>query len=438
MPESVRATSVEEAFDALDPFALVGPSDPFFADFEALLPAEHYGVSAKLKRHFRSIQTLGRWQHVGIVGHKGTGKTTLVRKAMGELRDKGVMPVQINAQLAVDQGGFTFADLMLIIARAVIACLEEQSIALAPELVDNVYHWFSEELLEEQQRREILGTLEGSVGAENKLALLAAFSAKVTAALKSGTEYRKVIRSRAERDPQALVRHVNLLLDGAHAALAARSQQLCVILDNLEKIPNRALIDEAVLRRAEEFRALRCHLLFFFSPADHYSPRTVQAGQAFSLVTVPVLPVRFLGDPPQMVRPEAKRAIERLLDARVMLDKVFADVDGCLEALARLCGGHVRDLLTLTRAAGEMAEPERISVAQIERAARRMARERAVLMRPQDWPRAVEISRTNLVENRDEDSHLILHSCVLNYDGDPWWDVHPVLRDDPRLVAEGG
>jgi hypothetical protein len=433
MSQLVRATNVEEAFQALDPFALVKPSDPFFADFEPLLPVEHYGVSDKLKRHFRVVQGQRRWEHVGIVGHKGTGKTTLVSKAMSELRSSGVMAVPINTLLAVDQSGFTFTDMMLILARAVIGCLAEQQVELENELIERVQRWFAEELLEEVHRTQITGEITTTVGAENKLALLAAFSAKVIAALKSDNEYRQVIRNRAARDPRDLVRQINLLLDGAHAALRSRQQQLCVVFDNLEKIADRSLIDEAVLRRSDEFRSLRCHLVFFFSPADQYSPLTVQAGQAFSLVTVPVLPVRFRGDPPTLVRPEAKRAVEKLLDARMMLGNVFADVDAGLNELARLCGGHVRDLLTLTRWAGELAEPHKITVEKIGKAARRLASERTVLMRPEDWPRAAEIGERNLVENRVEDSHLILHSCVLNYDGEPWWDVHPLLRDDPRL-----
>lgn len=433
MSELVRATNVEEAFDALDPFALVRPSDPFFADFEPLLPREHYGVSEELKRHFRHIDKRERWQHLGIVGHKGTGKTTLVRKAMGELRAKGLMAVQINTQLAIDQGGFTFTDMMLVVARSVIACLREQDIELDSILIDQVQRWFAEELLEESHSKQIQGSVEASVGAENKLALLAAFSAKVTAALKTDNDYRRVIRSRAERDPRDLVRRVNLLLDGAHEALAKRRQQLCVVFDNLEKIDDRALVDQAVLRRADEFRSLRCHLLLFFSPADQYSPRTIQAEQAFPIINVPVLPVRFRGDPPDPVRPEATRALTRLLDARLMVDEVFADAEACVRALARLSGGHVRDLLQIARRAVELAEPDKVDVADIEKAARRVASSRTVLMRPEDWPRAREIAKEHRVENREEDSHLILHSCVLNYNGEPWWDVHPLLRDDPRF-----
>jgi hypothetical protein len=433
MSPLVRATTVEEAFHALDPFALVKTSDPLYADFEPLLPLEHYGVTRKLERHFRMGQRQQRWEHIGVVGHRGTGKTTLIAKAMSELRGSGLMPVTINAQLALDQGGFTFSDMMLVLARAVIGCLAEQQVEIDSELIEQVQRWFAEELLEESHRTQISGAIAGSVGAENKLALLAAFSAKVTAALQSDNDYRRTIRSRADRDPRDLVRRINALLDGAHQVLRNRQQSLCIVFDNLEKIPDRKLVDDAVLRKSDEFRSLRCHLILLFGPADHYAPVTVQAGQAFSLVTVPVLPVRFRGDPAELVRPEAKRAIEMLLDARMMLSNVFEDVDACLTSVARLCGGHVRDLLQLTRWAIELAEPNKITPDHISKAARRLASDRSVLMHPEDWPRAAEISRTNLVENRPEDSHLILHSCVLNYDGDPWWDVHPLLRDDPRL-----
>jgi hypothetical protein len=114
---------------------------------------------------------------------------------------------------------------------------------------------------------------------------------------------------------------------------------------------------------------------------------------------------------------------------------VFADVDGALEALARLSGGHVRDLLHLARQAGANAEPAKIQVRHIEAASVWLAGQRTILMREKDWRRAVEISQTNKVGNRDEDSHMLLHSCVLNYNGQPWWDVHPVIRQDSQFAA---
>jgi hypothetical protein len=435
MPTFRRARNTEEAFRALDPFALVKPGDPRFADLDAILPRDHYGVSAQLKRHFRGLVNDPQWVHLGVVGHKGTGKTTMVRKAMSDLSGEGIMPVQVDAMLTLDQGDFTFADMMLVIARSVIDCVVEQQVQVEAELLEQIQRWFADEFFETQERKEISGMVEAKAGAGNVLALLAEFSVRVTAALKSATEYRKTIRSKAERNANELVRLVNALLDGVHTALGERRQQLCVVFDNLEKFDDRDLVDRAVLRRADDLRRLRCHLLLFFSPADQYAPRTVQAGQAFPLVNVPVLPVRFFGDPPEQVRAEAKRAIERLLDARLELDRIFDDVSMCIEALARLSGGHIRDVLYLTRQAGERAEPGKIAVAHIQAASKSLAGQRTILMRTEDWRRAVEIGETHKVGNRAEDSHMLLHSCVLNYNGEPWWDVHPVIRADSLFVA---
>ena len=39
------------------------------------------------------------------------------------------------------------------------------------------------------------------------------------------------------------------------------------------------------------------------------------------------------------------------------------------------------------------------------------------------------------VANDPRDSHLLLHLIVLNYDGEPWWDVHPFVLRDERFEA---
>lgn len=50
--EFVRARNSTEAFWAFDPFAVVKPDDPRFADIEKDLPREHFGVSAPVRRYF--------------------------------------------------------------------------------------------------------------------------------------------------------------------------------------------------------------------------------------------------------------------------------------------------------------------------------------------------------------------------------------------------
>lgn len=429
MSAPIQARTVTDAFWALDPYPHppVGPAHPFFADLERLVPRTHYGVAHKLSRLLSAAPGRPEFVHVGLIGHAGLGKTTLVKSALARLSGEGIRPVYINAIEVVDQQDYTFSDMMLVLAEAVIQDLVAAKVTLPASKLDAVRCWFAEEVLLEKHSKQIVGSLEVEAGAEASIPFLAALSTKIKAALKSDNEYRQEIRRRTQRDPRELIRRVNLLLDAAHEALAPRGAKLCVVWDNLEKTEIE-LVDRAVLARSDEYRRLRTNAILFFNPACEYSPLTTPASRAFACVTVPVLPVRFPGDPPDELRAEALGAIEAMLDRRVLLEAVFDDPKACVGALAHWSGGHIRDLLLLARRAVENVEPEKITVRDIEHAATWLGGHRISSLRPEDFARAVELHHTNHILDTEQDRRMLKNSCVLPYDGTEWWDIHPCVR----------
>jgi hypothetical protein len=441
MQRIAQARNPSEAYWTLDPYAVVKPGDPWFADLEKLVPREHYGVAHKLKRQLASGPGRPEFVHVGLLGHAGVGKTTLARSALSELAGDGIRPVFINAMVAFDQGDFVFSDVMLVIAESVIRELADSRLDLAREPLEAVQRWFADEVLTISHRNQIVGGLEVSAEAGGSIPFLAALAAKVTAALRSENDYRREIRRQTERDPAELVRRVNVLLDAVHEALAPQHARLCVVFDNLEKvagtekISGAEMIDRAVISRSDEFTRLRTNTLLFFNPACEYSPHGKPVSQAFECINVPALPVRFPGDGPEVVQPEAKRAIEKLLQARLSLDAVFEDPDACVSKLAYWSGGHVRDLLTLARRAVENVEPNKVGPADIEKAGRWLGGRRTSTLRPEDFARAVEIHATHRILDTEQDRRMLKNSCVLPYDGTEWWDVHPGIRVDALFVA---
>ena len=435
MQNQIRATTPAEAFWTLDPFALINPGDPWHSEIEARFKPSRYGLVSQITRRLMPNPAAPPYVHIGVVGHRGTGKTTQVRKAMVGLARVGVHAVFVDALAAFDQSDLSFTDVMLVIADAVVGGLGEDVEIPAAEL-ELVKLWFTEELLTETHRKELLGTLETEAKVSGGLPWLAQLTAKVTAVFKSHNEYRQEIRRRAERDPSDLIRRVNLLLDAAAAALTRKLDArttLCVVVDNLEKLTDRRQVDAAVLRRAEEFRQLRSHLALFFDPADQYAPTTVQPSQAFETVTVPMLPIRERGDAPDHVDATALAAVRELLDRRVALDRVFSLADACVLEAARLSGGRLRDVFATARLACELADPDPVTPDHFLSAARKLRGERVVAAKPGQWQRLAEVHRDKQVANDENDAHLLLHSLVLNYDGDPWWDVHPLVRLDPRF-----
>lgn len=428
------------ASQALSPLHLVRPDHPWYVNLDALLPAEHYGVTRKLHALFEESSG---WLHMSVVGHGGSGKSTLVRQAMVGLARRGIMPIYINAEESFDQVDMTFADVVLVLVEAVVRTLvdEAQTIRLDPRRLELVRSWFATEIVGESHRKELVGELQTSAGAKVGLPMIAGAAARISGALRSDNVYRTDIRRRVERDPRALVVHANQLLDGVHEALAERKQQVCVVFDNLEKIREREQVATAILRRADDLRRLRCHAVYFMSPVEQYAPTadTRQLDQLFApIVEVPMIPVRVNRDQPDdAVDARAIDAITRVLSKRIVVDELFTDVGACVSAIARWSGGRLRDVIDLARQACEFADLDpqagKVTVEHVDKAARKLAGRRLTVMQPQCWARAREIHEHKQVDNRAEDALMLHHSLVLAYNGDPWWDVHPFLRSDRRF-----
>ncbi len=433
-PQQVQAQNPAEAFWTFNPFALVQPGDPWYCDLESHLDKLHYGVQGQLGRRLLPSLSGPKFVQVGLVGHGGTGKTTLVRRVAADLKN-GMATVFVDATATLDRADFRFAEVLLVIVEAVVNGLEAADTRIPDHEAELVRSWFSEELLSATHRKQILGSVETEAAAGGGIPLIAKLAAKITAQLKSDNEYRLEIRRRAERDPEDLIRRVNMLLDAATKAL--KTPRLVVVLDNLEKIEDREMVDRAVLRRADELSRLRCHLVLFLAPADQYAPVTIQASQAFDVVYLPVLPIREKGDGPDHLDPKALGAVRDLLERRADLAKVFDDSDAAVQQIARCSGGRIRDIFHLARHACELADPDRVSIQHLRIAAQRLRGERVTAIRPGQWARLAQIHREKQVANDPaNDGHLLLHSHVLSYDGEPWWDVHPLVRLDDRFEEE--
>ncbi len=432
-PKQIRATTTRQAFWTLDPFAVVRPDDLWYTRLETFFGRNEYGLSASIGRRLESGAGGPEFIHLGIVGGAGTGKTTQVRAALG--KNPALVPAWVDAQAAFDTGAFTYSDFLLIVVNAVVNTLAEQQLDVPSAEAQLVHDWFAEELLVEEHRTQVVGEMKAELKGKLGIPLLAKLTGKIAGLLKSDNEYRKEVRKRADRDPADLLRRTNFLLDAAGAALKATgaSRKLVVIIDNLEKIPDRGLVDTAILRRAAEICQLRAHLLLFFNPADHYAPISVQAGDAYPILTVPVMPVRNANEGPAVIHDSAAKAVRAMVDKRVDAEAIFEDPENAVQLVTRYSGGRLRDVLHLLRYACELADDGKATTDDVNRSIARLSAERSAMAHPEDWPRLAEVRRDKKVANRKDDGYLLLHSLVLNYDGVPWWDVHPLVAEDTRF-----
>ena len=151
MEESTRATTLSAAAFglALNPLEIVRPGHEWYVDLDKLLPREHYGITARLDNLFRENRGPKQFIQIGLAGQGGTGKSTLVRQSMADLREIGILPVYVNARESFDQVDIAFADVVLVLVEAVVRTLVErgETITLDPKLRERVRRWFAEEIV---------------------------------------------------------------------------------------------------------------------------------------------------------------------------------------------------------------------------------------------------------------------------------------------------
>jgi|JI10StandDraft_1071094.scaffolds.fasta_scaffold57954_3 hypothetical protein len=427
---ATQARTAEEAFWTLDPFEQVAPGHPFFANLERHFADDQYALVQPLIRRV-APPTAGVYRQVAVVGHRGAGKTTMVRSAMAKLAAGGKhRAAYIDVVGTLDISDFAFADVLMAVVNAAISALKEDGGDLPQQELELFTRWFADEERVETRDKVVDGAVEASAAVSGGLLGFVKLTGRLTSQLRANTTYRQQLRIRVDRDPRELLTRANQVLDAVSTALG---KQLIIVFDNLEKVNDRAVVDRALLQRADEVRSLRASAVLFLHPSDQYAPVKVRADDAFDVVTVPMLPVRRADDPHDQVAPEALLAVRELLERRVQFDLVFEQPTEVVQLIARYSGGRLRDAIELARLGCERASARKVSVAMIERAARRMAGDRAGLLRLDDLPRLVDVAQRKRVPSDDTHGYLLLHSLILQYNGQPWWDIHPLLRLDREV-----
>lgn len=400
MPEQHQARDVAEAYGTLDPDAVVGPGDPWYVDLEAMLPREHYSPAFRLRRAL--VASLERKEdiHLAVIGQPGVGKSTMVRVAVANLE---VSPINVDVRDVLDRDDFAFSDLILAIVDAIA----------------RGFGWYY--TLQEFMRLVGVSVNEIETGVASDLS---------DGRFVSLTMYRRQVRHFAERDVAGFIDRINAFLGVAIGGLVPN---ICVVVEGLAAIHQ---AEAALIRHAPTIRRLRATAILLLEHANQHATPEIRMSGIFPSVEVPVLPMRLLVDGPDVVRPEAAAAVEAILGRRIVLDAVFEDPRACVTRLAHWSGGHLRSLLEIARRTVELLEPPaRVTIADIDAAARGWGARLAQSLRPEDPARLETIHRERRIFATEQDARLVHNQCVLRYGSrSAWWDVHPSLRAAPASL----
>ena len=368
-----------------------------------------------------------------VTGHRGCGKSTELLRLKATLEHNKFFTVYVDVEDVIDLVEITYLDVLLTIARAVEEQTRERGFTLNSALMDDLYLWFADKVVEQEQQTGLAAELKTQANVEGGIPLLAKLLARFTAEIKTASSHRTTTRLVLERELPVFVDKLNVLIDNARQQVRKKNfADIVIIVDGLEKMHYRLLQhdDEAdtsgaqpaqvttthdmlFLHHAEQLKAPRCHLVYTvpISLAFNANLRDV-----FDIVMIPMV----------KATDEGLAKLTDIIESRVNVAAVFESPD-LLRKLVRLSGGVVRDLMHLMRLASD-TDNNTIGSSEVDYACKTLIKDYDRTLRNADIDALRQVHRERRVQADKRFERLLNLRTVLEYEnGARWATIHPAV-----------
>ncbi len=361
-------------------------------------------------------------KHLLFFGHLGSGKTTELRHYAKKFNDTGrfcTLEVNINAEL--DRSNCQFPDLLMAMARTLLADLQERGIVIGDAQLQPLYDWFRSTVQTRLSEHTLNAEVKTGTEAQLSVPLLCKLFASVTTSFRTGATYRSEIRDDIRNSYGQLAEAFNNFLRFAEQSLKAASgiDRVLFVLDGTDKLrdgDSRRLFDTDVAQM------LQVDALILYTAPLHLAYESNIGGRLDHFF----LPMIKINERDGSECDAGRRALRDLLLRRADR-KLFAD-DETLRILIEHSGGHPRELLRLLKYCCEFAD-ERIDCAVADKAINALAGEYRRFLGPEDYALLVAKDADQQHEGNDERSKKLLYSlALLEYNSGSWQRSHPVVR----------
>ncbi len=433
IPRNDNENAILEAIAACDPNRPLQPDDRRFINLDAI---RGFALRQRILKLLHASEVERQFLKVAVAGGRGCGKSTELNRTGKQLRESGYAVLWASVNENLDPRNISFSDVMRLIVQLVNDRFGDQAnadhgVAEAFRVVNEwfqvVTREFSEQIKTAKEvglRSRIDGPAEANFGIFKTA--LGEFSAALSILRQGDTVESTRIKETIERYNNQLVDNVNLLLRAVN-----QGRPLVFILDNVDKYEP-AVMNQAFLQHADLLRKLEAHLIFTMQSSLLYRPVDSVVEQSFGNQVLAMLPVfeRNTRNPNESVVAKIREAVY-LRVPKELFDAPEDELDDLIE----VSGGCWRDLLRLLEDALLNAD-DKIRSSDLTKARNRVAQTyQRVLRTEEDLNLLARTHLTHEVLSDPAMQYLLHHLCVLSYNGEGWYDVHPLLDHYQPLQA---
>jgi hypothetical protein len=426
-----RATDLRSAFRLCDVQPISSGEDfqRYYVDLSDVRNSDTVNaVSTELR-----LKEPGEFSTVLFTGHRGCGKSTELRRIQTQL-EQDYHTIYIEAEEELDLNDANYTDIYLVIIRKLEAELRGLKMAFNVELLRSFEIWFKEITEESEESVEKSIKVEAIAEAGATIPFLSKLMTKLLATIKGSSQQKISIRQTLERNVSRLQSDLNLLLMDAHRKLRSEYPEkngFLFIFDNLDRVTP-AVAEHLFVDYALQLQELNYFGIYTVPISVIYSGANL-SNSFGSVNLMPMINIyQYDRDTVDLDIDEVGiNSLQKVLEKRMDLDQIF-DSEEVIQALLKASGGHIRQLMQLSRGAILQAltrQHDRVMLEDAETSIRKEQHNFERLIHKESYPRLVEVYRSKNLENDDMGQELIFNLSVLEYNGGRRWNyINPLIK----------
>lgn len=371
----------------------------------------------------------GRFVHAAFVSHRGAGKSTEVLRITEGLAE-AYECVYLEATVEMDPLEIDAEDLLVNVAMAVEQHMRDNDEPLPAELLRRVVKWFDEVVSTTKWASNF--SVEAAAGVEGKVAapFVGSLFGSLKGLFKRDSEHRVEVKQVLKKYPGTLLASVNELLQAADRLLGDRA--LLIVIDNLDRYAPE-VIDRLLVAGADRIRELRANLILT-PPIDlMLRPKSAQLDTIYSCHMLFAVRLRRHDQRYDEFDGPGRDLLEMALAHRIHLDLMIPE-RSVRDRLIAASGGAIRELVDLVSQSALLADGDTIGSADVERAIRRRKQRLRDLINANGWAETlVKLAAQKQIFDDDRCRAVLFHRLAFKYNGDGWYDVHPLVAELPEV-----
>lgn len=374
-----------------------------------------------------------------FAGYRGCGKSTELLRLQKQIQ-KDFVVIGFSVMQELDILNINYIELFITAMEKMFDFVKsEKKILVDPKYLENIKAWLKSVEIREISDKYMGMDIDTGIEAGVDIPFLAKFFGKFRASAKSSASLKQTLVTHVEPKLSDLLRLCNALIHEINRQLIVIGKKgLVLVIEDLDKLDIQKGEDIFYIH-SSQLTQLECHCIFTFPIALLYHIRFKTIKDKYDETFV--LPMIKVRERDGNTSEAGMDVIRRIVAQR--MDTALFEKTAVLDRMIHYCGGCLWDLFRIVKDAADSALDEArnvITEADFKAAYNylKASYEYTIAENPEkqitveDYYEALKKCATSKTKKPDS-SEVMLdlrnNLTVLNYNGENWADVHPIVRD---------